>query len=162
MKFTSLLSVQSKTDVPMLDAETPSFMGLPIAKTKEDLTGADIAIIGVPYDTPPSTGRDPDSWKDFHLAPRATRINSMRYGGYLPEYDLNVLQHLRIVDYGDAAICRRRHPKHTQRHGEGRGRSSRRLITLGGFSPSSMRWRAHLSRNGGQGRYHEPRRSRRL
>ena len=34
---------------PTLAPETPTFMGLPEAKTPEDLKGVDAAIIGAPY-----------------------------------------------------------------------------------------------------------------
>lgn len=139
MKFVSLYGAKNNIDVPMLDEQTPSFMGLPVARTREDLKGTDIAIIGVPYDTPPSAGRDPDSWKDFRLSPRAVRINSMRYGGYLPEYDLDVLEHLRVVDYGDAEIVAdvdqsMRNVAEKVIHVLEAGA---RPITLGGFSPCS-------------------------
>lgn len=139
MKFVSLLNAVSNTEVPMLDEHTPSFMGLPIARTKADLKGADVAIIGIPYDTPPSTGRDPDSWKDFRLAPRVIRVNSMRYGGYLPEHDLDVFEHLRVVDYGDAEITS--DVNESMRNVMEKVRdvieAGARPITLGGFSPCS-------------------------
>jgi agmatinase len=139
MKFVSLLNSMNKTEVPLLDADTPSFMGLPIARTKADLAGADVVIIGIPYDTPASPGRDPDSWKDFRLAPRATRINSMRYGGYVPEYDLNVFDHLKVVDYGDAEIVDdvNQSMKNVMRKVRDVLEAGARPVTIGGFSPCS-------------------------
>jgi agmatinase len=137
MTYVSVLSKMTDTEVPMIDADTPSFMGLPVARTKADLTGADIAIIGVPYDTPPSAGRDPNSWAGFRTAPRVTRINSMRYAGYLPEFDLDVLEHLRVVDYGDAEIVAdvKQSTDNVIRKVEEAIEAGVRPITLGGFSP---------------------------
>ena len=34
---------------PRLGEDTPSFMGLPIAKTPDEIKGADAVIIGAPY-----------------------------------------------------------------------------------------------------------------
>ena len=36
-------------DIPMLLPDMPSFMSLPIARTREDLQGAGAVIIGAPY-----------------------------------------------------------------------------------------------------------------
>src|SRR3989337_2329042 len=36
-------------DIPMLLPDMPSFMALPIARSKEDLRGSAAAIIGAPY-----------------------------------------------------------------------------------------------------------------
>ena len=34
---------------PMIDEDVPTFMGLPLATSPEDLKGADVVIIGAPY-----------------------------------------------------------------------------------------------------------------
>jgi agmatinase len=34
---------------PMIDADMPTFMGLPLATAASDLRGADVVIIGAPY-----------------------------------------------------------------------------------------------------------------
>ena len=34
---------------PMIDGEMPTFMGVPLATTPDDLEGADVVIIGAPY-----------------------------------------------------------------------------------------------------------------
>ncbi len=35
--------------LPMIDTQTPTFMGVPMAQDAEALHGADVAIIGAPY-----------------------------------------------------------------------------------------------------------------
>lgn len=76
----------------------PSLFNAPVAHNKADLAGADAVIIGVPYMFP-LFGFDAD------LTPRKLRQASTRYSTtYLPEYDLEVFEALRVVDYGDAVI----------------------------------------------------------
>ncbi|HCF73038.1 MAG TPA: hypothetical protein DES72_04725, partial [Gammaproteobacteria bacterium] len=40
--------IDSET-LPMIDAQTPTFMGVPLACDPAALAGADVAIIGAPY-----------------------------------------------------------------------------------------------------------------
>jgi agmatinase len=90
--------VLSYTDRPMLYDGVPTFLGVAPAYSPADLVGADAAIIGVPYLTP-LFGFDAD------LTPKKIRQASTKYsGGYLPELDVDVLETLRVVDYGDARI----------------------------------------------------------
>ena len=166
MNFISVLSRMTETPVPMLDASTPSFMGVPVARAKEELADADIAIIGVPYDTPPSAGRDPNSWAGFRTAPRVVRINSMKYAGYLPEFDLDVLEHLKVVDYGDALITEDVKESTANVISEGRrgcgswgpADYARRLLALRILCSC----RRHRPPDTRQARHHEPRCARRL
>ncbi len=86
------------TERPEIVDGVPSFLGVPVARHAGELAGADVAIIGVPYMSP-MFGFDAD------LTPRNIRKATLRYpGGYLPEYDIDLLSELRVVDYGDAAI----------------------------------------------------------
>jgi agmatinase len=90
---------------PMISKDMPTFMGVPHAYSPQDLEGADIVIIGSPYVT---------SWTDEYAGvkkeawlagPKRVRQQSVRYpSGYIQEFDLDVLENLRIVDYGDAEI----------------------------------------------------------
>ena len=91
-------------EFPQLDGETPSFMRVPIAATSEELKGADAAIIGAPYVA--GYGEYGGVGKDEWLAaPKRVRQQSARYGsGYVQEFDLDVFEYLKVVDYGDAAI----------------------------------------------------------
>ena len=90
---------------PMLAHDTPTFLGVPSATRPEELDGADAAIIGSPYVTSWTeeyAGVAKDEWL---AAPKRVRQQSIRYAtGYLQEFDLDICQELRIVDYGDAGI----------------------------------------------------------
>lgn len=89
---------------PLIGAGVPTFMGLPLASTPADLKGADAVILGAPYVA---------SWEeyagvpksDWIAAPKRVRQQSIRYpSGYLQDMDLDIFEHLRVVDYGDADI----------------------------------------------------------
>jgi arginase family enzyme len=90
-----------KWEVPLLYADTPTFLGVPLARTPGDLEGADVALIGAPFEGAPGVAR---TYSYSLLSPLNLRKDSVKYGGYLPELDLDIFEHLRIVDYGDAAI----------------------------------------------------------
>lgn len=92
-------------DFPMIDDQTPTFMGRPHVTERKALNGADVVIIGSPYVSSSS-----DEWagvgKEHWLAaPQRVRQQSVRYqSGYIQDFRLNVFDHLNVVDYGDAAI----------------------------------------------------------
>jgi|TARA_Y100000588_G_scaffold110613_1_gene121253 agmatinase len=91
--------------LPMLDAQTPTFMGVPRASDLAALAGADVAIIGAPYVAGSAgkyAGVDKAEWV---LAPQRVRQQSARYpSGYIQELDIDIFEHLRVVDMGDAEI----------------------------------------------------------
>src|SRR5437660_425849 len=91
-------------ETPMLREGVPTFLGVPHARERGDLAGADVAVLGIPVGAQASPGRDPDEWSSYGRAPADTRRYSMAYGGYIPELDLDVFEHLRMVDYGDVDI----------------------------------------------------------
>src|SRR5438309_11716547 len=89
---------------PLIGAGVPTFMGLPLATTPAELKGADAVILGAPYVA---------SWEeyagvpksDWIAAPKRVRQQSIRYpSGYLQDFDLDIFEYLRVVDYGDAVI----------------------------------------------------------
>ena len=90
---------------PMINDDTPSFLGRPYIKRREDLNGADVVIIGSPY-----VSSSTDEWagvaKEHWLAaPKRVRQQSIRYqSGYIQDFGFNVFDHLNVVDYGDADI----------------------------------------------------------
>ena len=90
---------------PMIGPEMPTFMGLPHVTTPEELKGADVVIIGAPYvasETPKYAGVDRSEWL---AAPLRVRQQSIRYqSGYVQEFDLDVFDYIKAVDYGDAEI----------------------------------------------------------
>ena len=95
----------AELDFPMIDDETPTFLGQPHAKTKEDLVGADVVVIGSPY-----VSSSTDEWagvskEDWLAAPQRVRQQSIRYqSGHIQDFRINVFDHLNLVDYGDADI----------------------------------------------------------
>jgi agmatinase len=90
---------------PRIAEDTPTFLGVPHARVSEDLTGADVAIIGAPFAAgwgKRYAGVDKDQWL---AGPKRVRQQSIRYGGYVQDFDIDLLEELRIVDYGDAEIA---------------------------------------------------------
>lgn len=89
---------------PQLDAETPSFMRLPLVSKPEQLAGADAVIIGAPYVA--GWGEYAGVGKDAWLAAaQRVRQQSARYSsGYIQDLDIDVFENLTVVDYGDADI----------------------------------------------------------
>ena len=84
--------------LPLLDDATPTFLGVPPARTPADLEGAGAAIIGIP-----SASGEPPHAAD--LVPRHLRVASAKFrGGFLPEMDLDPLAALNVVDYGDVVV----------------------------------------------------------
>ena len=90
---------------PLLAPETPSFMSRPIARDPADLEGADVVIIGAPYVAASGRHLRGVPMEDWIAAPKRVRQQSARYpSGYIQDFDLDVFEHLRMVDYGDADI----------------------------------------------------------
>lgn len=103
-RFVSWRSLLAGTEIPLVRDGVPSFLGVPVARMAGDLRGADVALVGIPSGAQASPGRRPDHWSDYGRAPADARRFSLRYGGYLPELDLDVFEHAKLVDYGDAEI----------------------------------------------------------
>ena len=86
--------------VRLLTGTTPTFLDVPAVRSIAELrdSGARAAIIGIPYvirEFP----------YDADLVPRHLRVAAAKFrGGYLPEYDLDPLAALHVVDYGDVTI----------------------------------------------------------
>jgi agmatinase len=85
-----------------LDAQViPRFAGIRTfmrAPHVTDLTGVDVAVYGIPYDTATSyrTGS--------RVGPEAIRSASALIRPYHPAHDVNVVEALSIVDYGDLPV----------------------------------------------------------
>ena len=94
-----------KRDFPRLAEDTPTFMGRPHATSTKDLKGADVVIIGAPYAAGwgnQYAGVDKGDWL---AAAKRVRQQSARYGsGYIQDFDLDIFEHLKVVDFGDADI----------------------------------------------------------
>jgi guanidinopropionase len=95
--------------VPNHFGATPTVFGAPNAETPEDLARFDAAFLGIPWSAPTSYGRTGNAAGNYwgtNLTPQEFRVNSIKYSGFLPELDLDVFEHLRIADRGDAEISR--------------------------------------------------------
>ncbi len=77
-------------------AGIPSFMRLPVSRA---LSGVDVAIVGVPYDSGAVSYRS-----GARLGPRALRAASPLLWGYHRGHGLAPLERLRAVDCGDIAV----------------------------------------------------------
>jgi guanidinopropionase len=92
---------------PRFYGSTPTVFGAPRAKTPKDLKGADLAFLGIPWAAPPPDSRSAAASANFfgtELTPSVFRTNSVKYGGYLPELDVDVFERYRLVDYGDSDV----------------------------------------------------------
>ena len=88
----------------MISEDMPTFMARPHAMGPEDLKGADVVIIGAPY-VAGWGGYMGVGAEEWLAAPKRIRQQSVRYGsGYIQDLDLDVFEHLNVVDYGDADI----------------------------------------------------------
>lgn len=91
--------------IPMINADTPTFMCRPYAKSPADLKGADVVIIGSSY----VSGTEDELWgvdiQEWAASSKRVRQQSVRYrSGYIQDFDLDIFEHLRVVDYGDADL----------------------------------------------------------
>ena len=94
---------------PRVYGSFPTLFSSPLAETSEELRGADAAFLGVPWRAPTTpksflVGGARSNFEGTQLTPSYFRLNSLEYGGYLPELDLDVLGSLKLVDRGDADI----------------------------------------------------------
>jgi arginase family enzyme len=90
---------------PLMDHDTPTFMGVPLVTTPDELEGADVVIIGSPYVTSWTEEFGGVSKDEWLAAPKRVRQQSIRYrSGYIQEFGIDILEGARIVDYGDADI----------------------------------------------------------
>ncbi len=86
----------------MITEDMPTFMGVPHAKTAKDLEGADVVIIGSSY----VAGPDKELWgvkkEEWAFAAKRVRQQSLHYRtGYITDFNLDVFEHLKVVDYGN-------------------------------------------------------------
>ena len=89
-----------KLTLPVVYGDTPSFLGTDVIGI-DYLTGSyDVIFGGVPWEGTITWG----SFTGCELAPRTIRHAAARYGGYLPEYDIDAFDHLRMGDIGDVTV----------------------------------------------------------
>jgi agmatinase len=93
-----------RNSFPKINVDTPTFMRQKHAISESDLEGADVVIIGAPYVASWASYSGVDK-KEWLSAPKRVRQQSARYNsGYIQEFDLNVFDYLKVVDFGDANI----------------------------------------------------------
>lgn len=95
--------------LPRLYGSIPTLFGAPLAETREALKGHDVAFLGIPWRAPTPDSRLGPSAANYAgtlLTPGDFRMNSIKYGGYLPELDIDVFERLKFVDYGDIEVAR--------------------------------------------------------
>ncbi|MDQ6674324.1 MAG: arginase family protein [Chloroflexota bacterium] len=93
--------------VPRLYGGIPTVYGAPLAESIDDLRAADLAFVGIPWSAPSPDSRAGAASAAFagtQLTPGIFRQNSLKYGGYLPELEVDVFERLKLVDYGDVSV----------------------------------------------------------
>lgn len=78
----------------------PSFLGLPVARSADEIKGNDIAVMGVPWEGPVTW----DKFSGCELATKTIRDASRRYGGFLPEFGYDLFDYMNVCDYGDTPV----------------------------------------------------------
>jgi agmatinase len=89
-----------KASLPVVYGDTPSFLGVDVVRKDELHGGYDIVVGGVPWEGTITWG----SFTGCELAPRTIRHAAARYGGFLPEYDIDIFDYLKVADIGDLMI----------------------------------------------------------
>ncbi len=89
-----------RSDIPQICCGVPSFLGVKAVRSEDELDGHDAAVIGVPWEGPVTWGGP----SGCELATKTIREASLRYGGYLPEFDYDLFDYITVCDYGDVAV----------------------------------------------------------
>jgi agmatinase len=90
-----------KNSLPKVYGDTPSFLGCPVLDSKGDIKGGyDFIFAGVPWEGTVTWG----SYSGCEFGPRAIRHAAARYGGYLPEYDIDLFDSITMADAGDVIV----------------------------------------------------------
>ncbi len=97
----------TQMQLPRFYGSIPTLFGAPLAESAEALKGQDVAFLGIPWRAPTPDSRIGPSAANYAgtlLTPGDFRTNSIKYGGYLPELDIDVFERLKFVDYGDVEV----------------------------------------------------------
>lgn len=89
-----------KHSLPRVYGDTPSFLGVPVIDAKALAAGNDVIVAGVPWEGTVTWG----SFSSCELAPRTIRHAAARYGGFLPEYQTDLFDYLKLGDIGDIPV----------------------------------------------------------
>ena len=99
-KKTAPMAAGRKSSLPLVYGDTPSFLGVDVLKQNSLEKGYDVIFAGVPWEGTITWG----SFTGCELAPRTIRHAAARYGGFLPEYDIDLFDYLKIGDVGDVVV----------------------------------------------------------
>ena len=83
----------------MIYSGVPSWLNLSVIENDEDLKKIDAAVVGVPWEGGCTIG----GYSSTTEGPKAVRSTSIRYTGFLPDYNLDCFDYLRVADSGDVA-----------------------------------------------------------
>jgi len=89
-----------KSSLPIVYGDTPSFLGCTVVNSKPLEQGFDVIVVGVPWEGTITWG----SFSGCELTPRTIRHAAARYGGFLPEYEIDLFDYLRLGDLGDIIV----------------------------------------------------------
>jgi len=89
---------EERGPIPEIYSGTPTFMGLPKV-TEAHIAEHDVIVMGMPWEGICTTG----SFTGCELATKTIRLASLRYGGYLPEFDYDLFDYMSVGDLGDSA-----------------------------------------------------------
>ena len=78
----------------------PTFLNLPVLENKQDLAQMDVAVMGGPWEGGCTIG----GYSSCTDGPKSIRSASIRYTGYLPDFDLDCFSQLKAGDYGDIPV----------------------------------------------------------
>ena len=78
----------------------PAWLNLSVIESDEDLDLIDAAVFGVPWEGGNTIG----GYSSTTEGPKAIRSTSIRYTGYLPDFDLDFTDYIKLADYGDTAV----------------------------------------------------------
>lgn len=84
--------------IPELFSGVSTFMGLP-KLSENSLNSHDVIVMGAPWEGICTTG----DFTGCELATKSIRKASLRYGGYLPEFDYDLFDYISVGDFGDSA-----------------------------------------------------------
>ena len=96
----SPMTPNRKSTLPRVYGDTPSFLGTPVLNPGTLEKGYDVIVAGVPWEGTVTWG----SYSGCELAPRTIRHAAARYGGFLPEYEIDLFDFLKLGDIGDVAV----------------------------------------------------------
>jgi guanidinopropionase len=86
--------------MPRIYGDTPTFLGCPKVNFPHGVEPGQVVFLGVPWEGAVTWG----SYSGCELATKTIRHASARYGGYLPEYETDVLERLALRDGGDLRV----------------------------------------------------------